>query len=114
MSGLRGPAAPELFKAEVWRPIDRENPETVATDEARFGCSRSSAGRCLTQGPNQRVFKRLAGGHLGEKSAFEFPILRRDSKVKALLRARLEADAADPELLLTEPGVGYRVVKGEE
>ena len=51
---------------------------------------------------------------MGEKSAFEFPILRRDSKVKALLRARLEADAADPELLLTEPGVGYRVVKGEE
>ena len=27
------------------------------------------------QGPNQRVFKRLAGGHLGEKSAFEFLIL---------------------------------------
>ena len=29
-----------------------------------------------TQGPHQWAFKRLAGGPLGEKRAFEFPILR--------------------------------------
>ncbi|MBI3367199.1 MAG: response regulator [Burkholderiales bacterium] len=31
----------------------------------------------------------------------------------AQLRAKLEADAAEPERLLTEPGVGYRLVEGE-
>ena len=30
------------------------------------------------------------------------------------LRAKLEADPADPRRLLTEPGVGYRLVEGEE
>lgn len=30
------------------------------------------------------------------------------------LRAKLEADAADPQRLLTEPGVGYRLVEGED
>jgi two-component system KDP operon response regulator KdpE len=29
------------------------------------------------------------------------------------LRAKLEADAADPQVLLTEPGVGYRVAEAE-
>ena len=29
----------------------------------------------------------------------------------AQLRAKLEADPADPRLLLTEPGVGYRLVE---
>jgi len=29
------------------------------------------------------------------------------------LRAKLEADAADPQLLLTEPGVGYRLAEGD-
>ena len=32
----------------------------------------------------------------------------------AQLRAKLEADPADPQRLLTEPGVGYRVVDGDE
>jgi len=32
----------------------------------------------------------------------------------AQLRAKLEADPADPQRLLTEPGVGYRVVDGGE
>jgi two-component system KDP operon response regulator KdpE len=32
----------------------------------------------------------------------------------AQLRAKLEADAADPRLLLTEPGVGYRIAEGDE
>jgi two-component system KDP operon response regulator KdpE len=27
------------------------------------------------------------------------------------LRAKLEADSADPQRLLTEPGVGYRLVE---
>ncbi|MBL8306108.1 MAG: response regulator [Rubrivivax sp.] len=30
------------------------------------------------------------------------------------LRAKLEADPAEPQRLLTEPGVGYRVVAGED
>ena len=30
------------------------------------------------------------------------------------LRAKLEADAADPQTLLTEPGVGYRVAEADE
>jgi two-component system KDP operon response regulator KdpE len=30
------------------------------------------------------------------------------------LRAKLEAEAADPQLLLTEPGIGYRLVAGDE
>jgi two-component system KDP operon response regulator KdpE len=30
------------------------------------------------------------------------------------LRAKLEADPAEPHLLLTEPGVGYRLVEGDE
>ncbi|MGE0097346.1 MAG: winged helix-turn-helix domain-containing protein [Hydrogenophaga sp.] len=30
------------------------------------------------------------------------------------LRAKLEADAADPRRLLTEPGVGYRLVEGDD
>jgi two-component system, OmpR family, KDP operon response regulator KdpE len=30
------------------------------------------------------------------------------------LRAKLEADAADPRLLLTEPGVGYRLVEAAD
>ncbi len=29
----------------------------------------------------------------------------------AQLRAKLEHDPADPQLLLTEPGVGYRLVR---
>jgi two-component system KDP operon response regulator KdpE len=29
------------------------------------------------------------------------------------LRAKLEADPADPRRLLTEPGVGYRLVEGQ-
>jgi two-component system KDP operon response regulator KdpE len=29
------------------------------------------------------------------------------------LRAKLEADPAEPRLLLTEPGVGYRLVEPE-
>jgi two-component system KDP operon response regulator KdpE len=32
----------------------------------------------------------------------------------AQLRAKLEADPADPELLLTEPGVGYRLAVGDD
>ncbi|MET0356234.1 MAG: winged helix-turn-helix domain-containing protein, partial [Cellvibrio sp.] len=31
----------------------------------------------------------------------------------AQLRAKLEVDSADPVLLLTEPGVGYRLADGE-
>jgi two-component system KDP operon response regulator KdpE len=30
------------------------------------------------------------------------------------LRAKLEADPAEPALLLTEPGVGYRLVEPDE
>jgi len=30
------------------------------------------------------------------------------------LRAKLEAEPADPQILLTEPGVGYRVAEGDE
>jgi two-component system KDP operon response regulator KdpE len=30
------------------------------------------------------------------------------------LRAKLEAEPAEPELLLTEPGVGYRLVEPDE
>lgn len=30
------------------------------------------------------------------------------------LRAKLESDAADPQRLLTEPGVGYRLVEGDD
>lgn len=32
----------------------------------------------------------------------------------AQLRAKLEADPADPQLLITEPGVGYRLTDGEQ
>ncbi len=32
----------------------------------------------------------------------------------AQLRAKLEADPADPQRLLTEPGVGYRLIEGED
>jgi two-component system, OmpR family, KDP operon response regulator KdpE len=32
----------------------------------------------------------------------------------AQLRAKLEVDPADPRLLLTDPGVGYRMVEGDE
>jgi len=35
----------------------------------------TATGRCRNQGPHQWVFKRIAWGTLGEKSAFEFPIL---------------------------------------
>ena len=32
----------------------------------------------------------------------------------AQLRAKLESEPADPRLLLTEPGVGYRLVEPED
>ena len=52
--GLR--QRPSLL-SEAWRPItweNPENPETVATDEARLGCGRPSTGRCRTQGATKR------------------------------------------------------------
>jgi len=51
---------------------ERENPETVATDEARFRCERPSTGRCRTQGPRQWVFKSLAGGLWEKKVRMNF------------------------------------------
>ena len=64
---MQGPAAPELFRAEVRCHIARANPETVATDEALLGCSRPSTASCRTQGPHQSVVKSIAGG-LWEKN----------------------------------------------
>ena len=72
-------AAQELLRAAVWYPIARENPGVVATDEARFGCGRSLTGRCRLQGPHQWVLKRLAGGPMREKRAFEFSIPETDA-----------------------------------
>jgi hypothetical protein len=42
-----------------------KTPGAVATDEARFGCGRSSTGRRRTEAPHQRVFKCLGLESLG-------------------------------------------------
>ena len=75
-TGPRGSAAPQLLRAQAWRPIAREDPEKVFTDKARFRCDRPSPDRCQAQGPHQWMVKSIAGGLSGEKSAHEFPILR--------------------------------------
>ena len=58
-------------------PKNPKNPLPITTDDALLGCDRPSTGRCRTPGLHQCVFTSIAGGPLGEKSAFELPILRR-------------------------------------
>ncbi len=62
--GARGPAAPELLEAEVWRLIARGNPKATASRDALRRCDRPSTCGSWTQEHGQWVIERLARGHL--------------------------------------------------
>ena len=75
MPGLQGPAAPGLRTDEVWRQIARENTKSKTTNDTVLGCDQSSTGYGPLQQPRGTAFESSAEGVLGEKWAFEFPIL---------------------------------------
>jgi len=83
--------------------LGERNIRLTATEYELFCLFVTHAGKVLTHG-------HILGEIWGEKGAKQMGYLR---VYIARLREKLEANPAEPELLITEPGVGYRLVVQE-
>lgn len=80
--------------------VDGEKIKLTATEYSLLHLFVQHAGKVLTHG---QILRAIWGTEDMEKTGY----LR---VYMAYLRDKLEANAAEPELLITEPGVGYRLV----
>lgn len=84
----------------------------VRLDGARLKLSRKEFAllKVLSESPGQVVTQRrlLAAGWAGAEADPQYLRI-----YIGLLRQKLEADPANPQLILTEPGVGYRLAVGD-
>jgi two-component system KDP operon response regulator KdpE len=102
----RGPAPPRLRAGDVTIDVERrlvlrgeDEVHLTPTEMSLLLVLAKEAGKVLT---HRQLLERVWGGYAAENS----PQLR---VYVNYLRRKLEADPAQPRLIVTEPGVGYRL-----
>jgi two-component system KDP operon response regulator KdpE len=102
----RGPAPPALRAGDVTIDLERrlvfrgdEDVHLTPTEMNLLLVLASEAGKVITQ---RQILQRVWGSYAAENS----PQLR---VYINYLRRKLEADPASPQIIVTEPGVGYRL-----
>ena len=103
---VRGPAAPVLQAGDVTIDLERrlvfqrgEEIHLTPTEMSLLQVLASEAGKVIT---HRQILQRVWGEYAAENS----PQLR---VYVNYLRRKLEADPTHPRLIVTEPGVGYRL-----
>jgi two-component system KDP operon response regulator KdpE len=102
----RGPAPPSIHAGDVTIDLERrlvfrgeEEVHLTPTEMSLLLVLASEAGKVITQ---RQILQRVWGSYAAENS----PQLR---VYINYLRRKLEEDPAQPQLIVTEPGVGYRL-----
>jgi two-component system KDP operon response regulator KdpE len=102
----RGPAPPSLQAGDVTIDLERrlvfrggEEVHLTPTEMSLLLVLAAESGKVLT---HRQILERVWGGYAAENA----PQLR---VYVNYLRRKLEADPAQPRLIVTEPGVGYRL-----
>jgi two-component system, OmpR family, KDP operon response regulator KdpE len=96
-----GPIAIDLVAHIVTR--DREEVKLTATEFRLLAYLAANAGRVLT---HRMILSHVWGSEYSDHTEYLRVYIRQ-------LRKKLEPDPEEPQILLTEPGTGYRLVAGE-